>query len=456
MRTPRFRVEASTIVLLALATLGANPETGPNSPPAATSTPRAGALQRFQDGKLGLSIHWGVSALLGKGEWVMERDKLPIAEYEKLPPRFNPSGFDAETWVKAAEAAGAKYLTVTAKGPDGFCLFETKQTRFDIVDGSPFGKDPVKLLAEACRKHAIPLYFSYSLLDWHHPDYFPLGQTGHATGREETGRWARYVAYCQAQLRELCTQYGEIGGIWLVGQWDRPEADWDLERTYKIVHELQPAALVGNDRRLDPQPGQDVRLLLPDARGEAPRPAESDSNAVPLVLSVSINESWGFDARDTRRKSAAQLVHQLIEAAGRGANLELAVAVRPDGTLGPEITDRLQELGKWLEKYGETVYGTQSGPVPPQPWGVSTSALGRAKLPQAFLHVLKPEAGPIRLPESILSCVPRVLGGIEPLKVTQTREGIVVELPERDRLPVDTIVVLTPKVFVPERPSRNR
>src|SRR5262249_4120318 len=150
------------------------------------------ARQWFQDAKFGLFIHWGIYSLLAKGEWVMDRDQLPIREYAKLPPRFNPAKFDAEAWVKLAKAAGAKYLTITSKHHDGFCMFDSRLTEYDVVDATPYRMDPLKALADACHQQGIKLFFYYSLLDWHHPDYFPLGQTGRAAGREAKGDWKRY------------------------------------------------------------------------------------------------------------------------------------------------------------------------------------------------------------------------------------------------------------------------
>ncbi len=190
----------------------------------------------------------------------MEKSKIPVSEYEKLPPQFNPTGFNAEEWVKTAKEAGMKYITITSKHHDGFCMFDSKLTRYDIVDATPYAKDPMKALAEACHKHGLKLFFSYSLLDWHHPDYFPCGRTGHATGREEGGDWSKYVAYYQGQVRELCTNYGAIGGLWFDGWWDRPDADWDLVGTYKIIHDLQPGALVGNNHHVNPFPGKDFQI----------------------------------------------------------------------------------------------------------------------------------------------------------------------------------------------------
>ena len=162
--------------------------------PEESGSAQAQARRQFQDARFGLFLHWGVYSLLGKGEWVMDRDSIPVAEYEKLPPRFNPSAFDAEAWVETAKAAGTRYVTVTSKHQDGFCMFDSKLTRYDIVDATPFAGDPLKALADACREHGLKLFFYYSLLDWHHPDYFPRGGTGKASGREERGDWKAYVA----------------------------------------------------------------------------------------------------------------------------------------------------------------------------------------------------------------------------------------------------------------------
>ncbi len=153
-------------------------------------------------------------------------------------------------------------------------MFASRLTDYDIVDATPYRTDPLKALAVACREQGIKLFFAYSLLDWHHPDYFPLGKTGQATGREPKGDWKRYVAYYQGQVRELCTNYGQIGGIWFDGLWDRPDADWDLSGTYRLIHELQPGALVGNNHHAAFEAGQD----LPGSELGLPVASESASN----------------------------------------------------------------------------------------------------------------------------------------------------------------------------------
>jgi alpha-L-fucosidase len=424
---------------------------GDDQPAGGGPAPRVAARQWFEDARFGLFLHWGVDSLLGKGEWVMDHDKIPVAEYEKLPPRFNPTEFDAEAWVKAAKGAGARYLTVVAKHHDGFCMFDSRLTRYDVVDATPYGKDPLKAMADACRRHGLKLFVSYSLLDWHHPDYFPRGKTGRAAGREGRGNWKAYVAYYQGQVRELCTRYGPIGGVRFEGRWDRPDADWDLEATSRMVHELQPGALVGDNQPAAPVPGQDFRTSAGDPAGWKD---DGPGAAPPLELSLTLNDSRGYNASDKHFKSAEQVIHALLGAAGRGANLLLTVGPGPDGALGPEPTDRLTAVGKWLDRYGETVYGTRRGPVPPQPWGVSVTSAARGQPTFAYLHVLNPTA-PIELPETFLSFDARPYGATDFLQTRQADRLLEVVLPEKARTPVDTVIVLTTKVLAPARPSRR-
>jgi alpha-L-fucosidase len=419
-------------------------QTARGSTPAAGRN--AGARHSFEDARFGLFINWGIFSLLGKGELVMNDDKLSIREYAKLPPLFNPARFDASLWVKLAKAAGARYIVVTSKHHDGFSMFATGLSDYDVVDATPWHQDPLKALAEACRQQKIALFFYYSLLDWHHPDYFPPGKTGRAAARSGKGDWRRYVTFYQGQIRELCTNYGEIGGIWLDGWWDRPDADWDLAGTYKLVHELQPGALVGNNHPGAPFPGEDFQIFGKDPPGEntpgldkAAGPAD-----LPRETCLSINHSWGYDAGDSDFKTALQIIHALAGAAGRGANLLLSVGPGPDGAIGLEIGPRLQEVGKWLATYGESIYGTRRGPILPQPWGVSTVKGARADQ-RIYLHVLSlKDDEPIVFDRSI-SWKPFLFGKTTPLRLTERKGSLALDLPKASRTPIDTIIVLTPK-----------
>jgi alpha-L-fucosidase len=377
----------------------------------------------------------------------MDREKIPISEYAKLPPRFNPTRFDPQAWVKLARSAGARYITITAKNFDGFCMFASQLTDYDVVDATPLGSDPLKSLADACRQEKIKLFIYYSLLDWHHPDYFPGGKTGATTGRPTHRNPERYVAYYQGQIRELCSNYGTIGGFSFDGWWDNPDADWDLAGTYRLIHELQPGALIGNNHHVAPFPGEDLQMCDQDHPGEngpgLNRTAVAD--ILPRETCLTINDSRGYNMRDARFKSAEQLVHALLGAAGRGANLNLSVGPRPDGTIGPEFADRLLEIGKWLSAFGESVYGTRRGPISPQTWGVST-AKGTPEHPDSiYLHIFKSKEGMSIAFDPTFSWTPRLFGRKEPLKMRRTKQSLLLDLPRDPAMPIDTIIALSPK-----------
>ncbi|MCG6923159.1 MAG: alpha-L-fucosidase [Acidobacteria bacterium] len=394
----------------------------------------------FRDARFGLFIHWGVYSVLGRGEWVMQNEKIPIAEYEKLPPRFNPTEFDPTAWVAMAKAAGMRYITITSKHHDGFAMYDSKTSDYDIVDRTPYGKDVLKMLAEECRKEGLKLFFYYSQLDWHHPDYFPRGRTGQWSGRPEAGEWDRYLDYMDAQLTELLTGYGPLGGIWFDGWWDRPEADWRLERTYSLIHELQPGALIGSNHHRKPFPGEDFQMFERDLPGHntAGWNDQAEIGTLPLEMCETINRSWGYNADDDRHKSLKELVHLLVKAAGYDANLLLNVGPKPDGTIQPQFVERLREVGDWLRRNGESVYGTRGGPIPPRPWGVTTQE-GR----HVYVHVLDWPDKVLALPRPPRPVrTARYLAGGREVPFSLDEDALLLRLDPKAADPIDTIVVL--------------
>ncbi len=395
------------------------------------------AREWFQDSKFGLFIHWGVYSVLADGEWVMNNRKMTVAEYEKLPPQFNPTEFNAAEWVALAKAAGMKYITITSKHHDGFAMFDSKQTDWDIVARTPYKRDVMKALADECHKQGIKLFFYHSQLDWHHPDYYPRGRTGQAAGRPESGEWSRYLDFMDAQLRELLTNYGEIAGIWFDGWWDKPNADWRLRRTYDMIHQLQPAALVGANHHRKPFEGEDFQMFEKDLPGQKTAEFNKDAEVgnLPLETCDTINGAWGYNKSDRRFKSTKQLIHYLVRAAGHNANFLLNVGPMPSGKIQPEFVERLKEIGQWLEKNSESIYGTRGGPISPRPWGATTRKGSRT-----YVHILDWQDDAIlipRLPSKVKSA--RLLNG-GPVQFTELAQGIVLNLPARDA--IDTIVVL--------------
>jgi len=328
------------------------------------------AREWFQDAKFGLFVHWGVASLLEKECWAMYSDRIPIAEYEKLPQRFNPVKYDPDEWCRMAKDAGMRYITVTSKHHDGFAMFDSKASDWDIVDRTPYGNDVWKMLADACKRNELELFFYYSQLDWHHPDYYPRGRTGnYASGRPENGDWYRYLDYMDAQLRELCTNYGKIGGIWFDGMWDKLDADWRLGRTYRLIHKLQPQALIGSNHHEPPFPGEDFQMFEKGLPGKSPYGTDHSISSLPLETCETINNTWSYSKDDKKFKSVKQLVQYLVKAAGNNANFLLNVGPRPDGTVQPEFKERLAGIGRWIRKNGESIYGTRGGPISQQSWG---------------------------------------------------------------------------------------
>ncbi len=400
------------------------------------------SVRWFQDAKFGLFVHWGVYSLKGDGEWVMHKRKIPIAEYEKLPPRFNPVKFDPAEWVSTVKKAGMRYITITSKHHDGFAMYDSQVSDYDIVDRTPYGKDVLKMLADECEEQEIKLFFYYSPLDWHHTDYYPRGRTGQHSGRPDSGDWEAYKKYYMAQIDELCSgRYGRIGGIWLDGIWDKPKADWGLAECYDRIHTAQPQALVGNNHHVKPLPGEDFQMFEQDLPGENKAGFNKAGVArMPLETCLTMNRSWGYNAKDDKFKSTKECLHYLINSAGRGANLLLNVGPKPDGTIQPEAVERLLTMGQWLEKNGASIYGTRRGPYAPADWGVSTIKGGDT----VYLHVLKvPESGKLELaapPDGIESVTSLAGQPIDGAKVEGDKLVIPIAVSIRDD--VDTIVVV--------------
>jgi len=384
-------------------------------------------------------IHWGVYSLLGNGEWVMQNRKITVPEYEWLATTFNPTKFDARTWVSVARAAGMKYITITSRHHDGFSMFKTAATPYNIVDWTSFRRDPLKELADECQRQGIKLFFYYSQLDWHHTDYWPRGGTGLATGRPESGDWNRYLGFMNQQLSELLTNYGPIGGIWFDGMWDKPNAEWKLADTYGLIHRLQPATLIVPNHHRLPLPGEDVQTFEQDLPGANTAGFNTtEIGKLPTETSLTMNGSWGFNITDRDFKSVKELVTTLVRAAGTGTNLLLNIGPRPDGTISPEFVQRLDSIGRWMDKHGQSIYATRAGPITPRQWGVTTR-----KGDTVYVHVVSWSDRTLAIP-ALGAKVKRAwaleTGSTVPF--VQTDAGITLTLPPRSPSDVDQVIVL--------------
>lgn len=377
--------------------------------------------QKFQDMKFGMFIHWGIYSILGDGEWVMHNRKIPYNNYKRLADFFNPQEFNAKEWVQVAKKAGMKYITITSRHHDGFSMFGTKFSKYNIVDATPYHKDPLMELAKECQKEGIELHFYYSLLDWGRPDYAFGSEI--VDGKPVKGDWDSYIKFMKDQLTELITKYPGVKGIWFDGDWERRKVNWHYDEIYALIHKLNPAIMIGNNHHLAPKPGEDFQMFEKDLPGQNHTGFSGDATIgnLPLETCETINGSWGFDIKDNNYKTTKQLIRYLVGAAGRNANFLLNIGPMPNGKIQPEFTDTLAAVGRWVNKNGESIYGTRGTYIDPQPWGVVT-ANGKTM----YAHVMdKPAEAYVFIP-GVKEKVSKValLGNGSSLKFKQQQEGI--------------------------------
>ncbi|UZR98940.1 alpha-L-fucosidase [Chondrinema litorale] len=391
----------------------------------------------FQDMKFGMFIHWGIYSVLGDGEWVMFQQKIPYDSYKRLAYFFNPQSFNAKEWVQIAKSAGMKYITITSRHHDGFSMFKTDASSYNIIEASPYGKDPLKELAEECEKEGIKLNFYYSLLDWGREDYGFNKKI--IDGSPEDTDWANYINFMKAQLTELLTNYGEIGTIWFDGHWERKNANWHYDEIYKLIHELSPKTLIGNNHHMTPIAGEDFQMFERDLPGDNKSGYNEGVKVseLPLESCETMNKTWGFNIRDNNYKSTKQILHYLINTAGRNANLLLNIGPMPNGEIQPEFVNTLKEVGEWTQQYGESIYGTRGKVIQPQEWGTITQ-----KDNILYVHILNSNnKSYIFIPElnkKIISATS--FDGRQKIKFKQQKEGVFLYLDESYNDPIDYIV----------------
>ncbi len=388
----------------------------------------------FQDNKYGMFIHWGLSSVLGHGEWVMNNRNIKVEDYRRLLRAFNPVDFDAAKWVATAKNAGMKYIVFVSRHHDGFSNWDTKYSDWKITN-TPYGKDVLKMLSEECKKQGIRLGLYYSTLDWYRSDYpYETGRTGKGTGRTEKSNYASYLQFMKNQLTELLTNYGDIMSIWFDGHWDQtnPEGhadrasriNWKYDEIYGLIHRLQPKCLIGNNHHLDPIPGEDFQMFERDLPGENKSGLSyQKASALPLETCETINGSWGYNITDRQYKNTTQVIQLLVGAAGRNANLLLNIGPMPNGSIQPEFTDTLAAAGEWLKKYGESIYGTRGGPLSPQHWGVTTQ-----KGKNIYLHLFRRPDGDMLIIPGIKSKPKKIQRMDSGEAVKFTRQGETVQI----------------------------
>ncbi|WP_303014159.1 alpha-L-fucosidase [uncultured Bacteroides sp.] len=398
------------------------------------------AREEFQDSKFGIFLHWGLYSMLATGEWTMTNMNLNYKEYAKLAGGFYPSRFDADKWVEAIKASGAKYICFTTRHHEGFSMFDTRYSDYNVVKATPFKRDIVKELAAACAKYGIKLHFYYSHLDWTREDY-PWGRTGRGTGRPNPkGNWESYYRFMNNQLTELLTNYGPVGAVWFDGWWDQPETfDWKLSEQYALIHKLQPGCLIGNNHHRAPFAGEDIQIFERDLPGENTAGLSGQEvSRLPLETCETMNGMWGYKITDQNYKSAKTLIHYLVKAAGKNANLLMNIGPQPDGELPAAALQRLQEVGEWMKQYGTTIYGTRGGVVAPHDWGVTTQ-----KGNKLYVHILSLKDKALFLPltgKKVKKAL--VFKDRSEIRFVKAKTGVLLELPEIPK-DIDYVVELT-------------
>ncbi|MBN2579072.1 MAG: alpha-L-fucosidase [Pirellulales bacterium] len=385
--------------------------------------PDPAAVRRWQDMRFGMFIHWGPVSLTNQEIGWSRGAPTPVTEYDNLYRKFNPTKFNADQWVALAKAAGMKYIVLTTKHHDGFCLFDTKQTDYNVMNG-PFKRDVTKELAEACRRGGIAFGTYYSVCDWHHPD-FPLTSPGGSVRRDKSDI-AAYRRYLRAQATELIKNYGPLVLMWfdVPQEFDKVEGSKNI----RVCRSLQPDILI-NDRAGGGMGDFDT----PEQRignFNLERPWES-------CMTLSAHNQWAWGGPKDGVKPLKACLTMLIRAAGGDGNTLLNVGPMPNGEIEPAQADRLREMGRWLAKYGESIYGTRGGPYKPAKHLVSTRRGNTV-----FLHILAWPEETLKLPALPAKIESAGLLGGGSVDFKQTADGLEITVPKAARQEIDTVVEL--------------
>ena len=424
-----------------------------------TSAQRDQRMRWWREARFGMFIHWGLYAVPageynGKrseriGEWIMEWANIPRTDYEKFTAQFNPVKFDAKQWVQIAKAAGMKYIVITSKHHDGFALYDSKVSNYDIVDATPYRRDPIKALAAEAKKQGLKFCFYYSILDWHYPSAYVDAPgkdptAGNRTTKLKPGGKEEYLKYMQAQLRELITTY-DPAVLWFDGEWQEWWTEADGKELYKFVRGLKPDIIINNRVGRGRQGMQGMSKTDQEYAGDFGTPEQQiPANGLPGVdweSCMTMNTTWGFKFYDEKWKSSEVLIRNLIDIASKGGNYLLNVGPTAEGLIPAPSVERLSEMGRWMKTNGVSIYGTTASPFPKQlPFGRATSKPGRV-----YLHVFDwPADGKLVVPafgrevkKAYLLARPK-----QALTVNQTSDGISLTLPRQAPDPIATVIVL--------------
>jgi alpha-L-fucosidase len=363
----------------------------------------------------------------------MDKGEIPIPEYEAYAKRFNPVKFNADAWVRIAKSAGVKYIVITSKHHDGFCMWNSKVSGYDVVDFTPFKRDVLKELSVACRKEGIRLCFYHSIMDWHHPD-----------ARGES--FPKYRdEYMVPQLKELLSgDYGDIGVLWFDGEWIEEWTEPQGKALYTMLRELKPDLII-NNRVGKGRQGMQGMSKSEDSAGDFGTPEQQiPAQGMPGVdweSCMTMNDTWGYKANDHNWKSEQELIRKLIDIASKGGNFLLNVGPTAEGLIPEPSVERLKKMGEWLDTNGEAIYGTSASPYPMPAWGRFTKKPGRL-----YAHIFDwPEEGKVAVPAAGLDVTKAYLladNARTSLKSERIGEDLSVVLPPEAPDPIASVVVI--------------
>ena len=412
-------------------------------------------MKWWREARFGMFIHWGVYAVPAGiykgqkinriGEWIMNRGKIPVTEYQEFAKEFNPVKYDPDAWVRMAKDAGMKYIVITSKHHDGFALFDSKASKWDMVDATPYGKDLLKPLAEACRKYGIKLGFYYSQAqDWNNPggaasrkvasegwanpdsvaiDAYTQSHSGHWDPAQTTKTMSQYIDdVAVPQVKELLTNYGDVAVLW----WDTP-TDMTDEFAEKLnaLLKLQPN-IITNDRLKRPNYPGDFKT--PEQR--IPNLKELDGKDWETCMTM--NETWGYKSGANDWKSLKTIIQNTVDIASKGGNYLLNVGPKADGTFPQESIDLLKGMGQWMKVNGESIYGTKASPFGLFTWGRCTKKENGNNTILYFSIFDWPKDGKVAIPglkNEIMSV--KLLANSSSLKTESNNDGLIIKVPEK-------------------------
>ncbi|MBL8218894.1 MAG: alpha-L-fucosidase [Bryobacterales bacterium] len=396
--------------------------------------------QWFRDAKFGMFIHWGPYAVIGRHEWARHRFQIPQAEYDVYARAFNPARFNGAEWVDLAHNAGARYIVITSKHHDGFSIYRSKVSDYDM-EITPYAGDPLKELADASARRGMRLGFYHSIMDWHHPDYTPK-RAWEVKDPKAGGNLDKYLDFMKEQIRELLTGYGDVAMMWFDGEWEHSTKELRSDEVYDFIRQISPKTLI-NDRLYKRDPGNRADFGTPEQF--VPSTGMLDPSGKPILWEscVTINtESWGYNKYETEFKTPRDLIRMLVEVVSKGGNLLLNVGPMPDGRIQQEFVTRLNAMGEWMKVNSEAIYGTTASPFARLPFFGRATAKGNV----LYLHVFQwPQDRRLRVPglKNLVQSARLLADGKSNLRTSRDGADLIVELPASAPDEVASVVALT-------------